>query len=519
MSTAVKVNNFDIILAAIERRFGFAPTHYQQGVYRWLLDGKGHGVVNAVAGSGKTTTLEQAVEFCVEYRTLLVSFNRHIADELASRIARFRNATSGTLHSIGFRACRDHFKVGRRGPRLDNWKTVNILKGLMGGDQMTPDQDKLFRSLRNPVKRIIALFKAFGYGYLRPHADQAEVEKLADRYGVVLPTEANRTLFFTMVELVYAAGIQDTARVDYDDMLFMPIAHDLPFPTYDRVFVDEAQDLNPVQVEIIGKLVGNKGRAIFVGDRHQAIYGFRGADPEAIQNIIDRFDATELPLSICWRCPSSVVELAQSIVPEIEAAPNASVGEVVEITDDQMMKILQRGDYVLCRTMAPLVTRCLMAIREGFKAVVKGRDIGEGLITMLDSVASAGLPGGLHDQIEAWGEQELAKLDSDKQAQRRADLDDRIATLLVLTEGCKTFGDMEAKIEQIFSDQDAAITFSTIHRAKGLENERILIMKPHLLPYPNAKQEWELQQEENLRYVAITRSLQTLIWVHDANLR
>jgi superfamily I DNA/RNA helicase len=54
---------------------------------------------------------------------------------------------------------------------------------------------------------------------------------------------------------------------------------------------------------------------------------------------------------------------------------------------------------------------------------------------------------------------------------------------------------------------------STIHKAKGLENDRIFFLCPELIPSKYATQPWQYEQEANLKYVAITRAKQELIYV------
>ncbi|MDY6902854.1 MAG: 3'-5' exonuclease, partial [Cyanobacteriota bacterium] len=67
--------------------------------------------------------------------------------------------------------------------------------------------------------------------------------------------------------------------------------------------------------------------------------------------------------------------------------------------------------------------------------------------------------------------------------------------------------DLKIEIDKIFSDDDAPITLSTCHRAKGLEAERIFIYHPEHMPLTwRNQQKWQLEQEENLLYVALTRS-------------
>jgi superfamily I DNA/RNA helicase len=114
-------------------------------------------------------------------------------------------------------------------------------------------------------------------------------------------------------------------------MIWLPIVLRLPIEKYDWVFVDEAQDLNKSQLELVHNLVNETGRVCCVGDRHQSIYGFRGADVDAIPRLIRELNEVKvLPLTVSWRCPSSVVGLAQQLVPQFQAAPDAPEGTIEE---------------------------------------------------------------------------------------------------------------------------------------------------------------------------------------------
>lgn len=248
---------------------------------------------------------------------------------------------------------------------------------------------------------------------------------------------------------------------------------------------------------------------------HNAIYGFRGADPKAIESIYDKFDATKLPLSISWRCPRTVIEEAQMLVPDIEAAPNAKPGIVRSTNLDTFRTEIQSGDYVLSRTTAPLVQECLKAIRTGKKAMVRGRDIGKGLLHMADNVEKQCGGTDVLDAIEAFSQVEIAKFAKPYQAAQLMVLTDKLDTLTVLACECNTFAEVKAAINKIFSDSDEGIVFSTIHRAKGLEAKRIFLFMAKL-PHPLAQQEWQIQQEENLKYVAITRAMEELVKVDNS---
>ncbi|KJH69405.1 3'-5' exonuclease [Aliterella atlantica] len=72
------------------------------------------------------------------------------------------------------------------------------------------------------------------------------------------------------------------------------------------------------------------------------------------------------------------------------------------------------------------------------------------------------------------------------------------------------------EIEELFSDTRSSVILSTVHRAKGLEEKRVFILRPDLLPLRwNGQQDWELEQEYNLCYVAFTRAKEALCFIQD----
>lgn len=81
--------------------------------------------------------------------------------------------------------------------------------------------------------------------------------------------------------------------------------------------------------------------------------------------------------------------------------------------------------------------------------------------------------------------------------------------------GCKTPEHLCREIEKIFVDDTAGIVLSTMHKAKGLESDRVFIIERFRLPVPFATQNWEREQENNLDYVARTRAKHTLVYVDD----
>mgnify|MGYP001767810332 CR=1 FL=1 len=77
--------------------------------------------------------------------------------------------------------------------------------------------------------------------------------------------------------------------------------------------------------------------------------------------------------------------------------------------------------------------------------------------------------------------------------------------------GKENIVDLKFKIRTIFTDEIQGIVLSTVHKVKGLEADRVFIVRPDLLPMQNTKS-WQYIQEKNLEYVAYTRAKLDLIF-------
>lgn len=260
---------------------------------------------------------------------------------------------------------------------------------------------------------------------------------------------------------------------------------------------------------------------LFVGDPKQSIMMFCGADPHSYEEIHERLNTHEMPLSICYRCPEEVVKMAQEIVPHIAARPNAPAGTIDWRTEEDLPKQAQPGDLIMCRKNAPLLKHCFRLIRQGTHARVRGREVGKELANLIRNIGHiAGAWERFEEAVECeYNRQKsilIAKDASDAQLEM---LDDKYACVSECHAGlghdCNDAEQLALKIEDIFSDYGTAVWFSSIHRAKGLEANRCWILEFDRLGQPlgrNASDD-EATQERNLLYVSITRSLNTLFLV------
>jgi len=268
------------------------------------------------------------------------------------------------------------------------------------------------------------------------------------------------------------------------------------------------------------------GRRLYIADEiatGNSIFGFRGADAESIPRFRERLLATErglieLPLTVSWRCPKNVVRLAQTIVPDLEAAPNAPDG-IAAFTSREIEDI-EPPAMVLCRTNAPLFELFNRLFAQQIPVYVRGRDMIPEFVGLAKKAFGKETSWENHinvlDQYQAHAEAHLIRNDAPQMA--IAALEDRVQCVKMTVTDCKNAKDYRKKLNGILSDEAATeggYILSTIHRAKGLEADRVVILRPDLLPHPYATAAWEQVQESNLRYVAITRAKQALFILGD----
>lgn len=275
---------------------------------------------------------------------------------------------------------------------------------------------------------------------------------------------------------------------------------------------------------------------------HNSIMGFSGADNQSMARLHSHFSSTargavELPLTVTFRCPTSHVALARKIVPQIEARAGAPAGVVVTVPADvtQLALLLRPDDLVICRKNAPLIGVAFRLFVAGRPVLLRGRDIGRGMLELVDRL-NAGTPRELLTKLKHYQEKEEQRLEQrDAPASAFTALEDRVASLAVVCSQFDTLQQLRDWISRLFSDDSAAgkTVCSSVHRAKGLEADRVFIVEPECMPMificrecwdreprvssctvcggtGRRSKPWEIEQEYNLLYVAITRARQEL---------
>jgi superfamily I DNA/RNA helicase len=295
-----------------------------------------------------------------------------------------------------------------------------------------------------------------------------------------------------------------TNTADFDDMLRAPVKGRWDFPTYDLVFVDEAQDLNYIQHMFVQRMVKPNGRVISVGDRHQAIYGFRGASQSSMDDLAKRFDSTELPLSVSYRCDKAIIGEAQLFNPKIQAREGAGLGKVAEVLATNLYNYgydLTEKHMVLGRYNSSCFKAALRMRSKGQAVYLMGKDVVPTLLRIAKHVRK---------EIGFFDTMSITSYIKSKQGTRgyAAIVDSCAILIMCLEEGNREIGEVERFLYSMFPSSKPSfphITICTIHKSKGLEAEYVYFLDSDRMPTCREDVE-DGSQEGNLMYVAITRA-------------
>jgi DNA helicase-2/ATP-dependent DNA helicase PcrA len=509
----------------------FVPSPQQAAIFTFIDEGKGSAFIEAVAGAGKTTTLVQAckrmkgtIAFAAFNKKIAVEIESKLRREMSERVGFGGDLRVGTFHSFGLSAWRKAYPKVKIDADLKQ-KTLIEKLGLP-------------KNLQGFVPKLVSLLKQSA---ITPDdADDFVMQDIVDHHDMAFDLENPEALlpqaFDFARQYLHASFDMSHELIDFDDMIYLPVVTDVRVWQYDYVLVDEAQDTNTARRLLARKMLKPKGRALFVGDRHQAIYGFTGADATSVDIITSEFNCQQLPLTITYRCPKTVVAAAQEYVSHIQAhetAPDGIVRKTHEngfwsdtatpqnqSPDQGEWKNLRKEDAILCRNTKPLVQMAFALIRRKVPCHVEGRDIGAGLLKLANKYSARTIDD-LRDKLEAFLERESQKLIAKgKEAQAEA-LSDRVETLFTLMDHCKTVGELRQTILDMFKDTEgghkSTLTLSTVHKSKGREWPTVYVLGyDTYMPSKYARQDWQKEQENNLIYVAYTRAMNELVLVSSA---
>ncbi|GHH67526.1 hypothetical protein GCM10017673_14650 [Streptosporangium violaceochromogenes] len=460
--------------------FQHPPTPEQAAIITAAASGQDL-VIEAGAGTGKTSTLKM-VAASTGRRGLYLAYNRAIADD--ARASFPANVQCATAHSLAYRQVGHAFQHRLNAPRVPARDVARILQipAVLDLGKHALTAVKVARVVMDSVAR-----------FCHSNHDRPEYSDIPQIPGLDVETGAMSELRAQVLPMVHQAWADLTSpggRLRFTHDCYLKIwALGRPTLPAELVFLDEAQDANPVIAEIVEAQAAQR---ILVGDQSQAIYGWRGA-----VDAMETFHGHRFQLTQSFRFGQRIADEANEHL-ELLSAPLRLVGNPKL---DSRIERIPAPSAVLCRTNAGALGQAIAALGAGHRPALVGG--GDDIRRLAE--ASRDLKAGrstYHPELMAftsWIEvQEYAEHDSGG-----ADL--RTFVKLVDSHGPERILKV---VDQLVDEYNADVVISTGHRAKGREWPTVRLAADFPEPYDK---DGQLQRAEvMLAYVAVTRAREGL---------
>lgn len=459
----------------------FSPTQEQAAILEAFATGQDM-VVEAGAGTGKTSTLRLLGE-STDRTGLYLAYNKAIQKEAEGSFP--SNVECRTAHSLAYRAVGKNYRARLNGPRVTSREQVAILGIPSNGFSMGEIGIAAWQVASLAMQGVAKFCNSADTEitkYHMPKLDGAE-EVQADLDSFLLP--------FARKAWAELQGLNGKLKFTHD--MYLKIwALTNPVIETDFILFDEAQDANPVIAGIVAAQSATT-QTVFVGDRSQAIYGWRGA-----VDAMATFDGKVLPLTQSFRFGPSIAAEANKLLDYLEAPLRlegfAQIASTVEIVAEP--------NAILCRTNAECIRQAMSFQEAGKKVAIVG---GTGEIKRF-AEASIELQGGRgtrHPDLmafESWSEVQAY-------VQNDEGRDLRVMVKLIDEYGAHAIIDVANQSEG--QEKNADIVISTAHKAKGREWNSVKIAPD--FKAPKEEDSGKLSRPEAmLIYVAVTRAQITL---------
>lgn len=241
-------------------------------------------------GTGKTRMM---VNLAGNARSpLFLAFTRSAAKEITKRCG----AASSTIHAFAFSELSltrdqviDHLKLKQFGELI--------------GYEFSRDDDDIPTQTVGDVllqmnQYMVATCQDADHVYREFHPDEASYD------------------MFVHFNKSYDKWKESTGTIDFNDMLVKLLERDIVFG-YEELFVDEAQDLSPLQWRIIERLAEKVNMVYIAGDDDQAVHSWAGADPHGMAQFVRSHNAKSKVLDQSYRVPATIHALAQSVISRV----------------------------------------------------------------------------------------------------------------------------------------------------------------------------------------------------------
>lgn len=471
------------------------PTNEQSAIIEAY--GTGEPVaVEALAGTGKTSTLKLLAESDSNRGMTYVAYNRAIADEARGKFP--QNVTAQTMHSFAMRSVGKQFSSRlKNSRRMSARETADILGvGKRGAmiDGVMLQRFQLTRIIGDTLNRFMS-------------SDSREVSAAHVPYIPGIDTREAREELAEYVLPYAQSGWQDLTSTDgklrFTHGVYLKL-FELSEPVLpgEVILADEYQDTDPVIKSIIEQQCERGAQLIAVGDSNQQIYEWRGA----VDALAQLSTPHRLPLQQSFRFGPRIAEEANLILQALES-PWRLYGNPG--MDSRVVSPIPSPDCVLTRTNAGSVAELFRAVEQGTRTAIVG---GTGELERMADGADAlqrGEPTS-HPELMAFSSwREVLQYVEDEENSDSTEL--RTLVTLVNEHGTRAIREVSRKTVE--NEGSADLVISTAHKSKGRQWNTVRLGSDFTPPFSTAPGDKSGESEPilnageaRLQYVGVTRA-------------
>lgn len=454
--------------------------------------------INAVAGSGKSSTLRMLSEANI-MPSLYVCFNKANATEAAEKFP--SHVACRTMHSLAFSAfgrnlmhkLASAYKAGE--PYVNKGRSNTEISKLYGIPDLRTSEDTMVTSkaIAGLVKLTVGRYQnSASKEIVIQHIPTREIMDIAKAHQN-LDLEKFRLIILNFSKRLWADRINVDSPVQAEHDTYLKLWQlSEPVLNYEVIYVDEAQDTNPVCLDILKKQKTSK--MVYVGDSYQSIYAFRQA-VNAMETIQSPFKV----LSKSFRYGEEIADLATFII------KGGIHVKGLETINSKLGFVTSKQYTEIFRTNAGLISRAVSLIMQGVKVYcnIDTRKFENQLNSAL-ALFEERMQDVKDDDISLYSSwDELLESVRDVPELKR---------IAEIVEAGETYKYLKALKQVTLNKSSYDVLLTTAHKSKGMEWDNVII-SDDFAPKPilcNESDEAYNQQEVNLFYVACTRAIKTL---------
>ena len=545
----------------------FKPSTYQQDILDFFLNNpQSNMLVNALAGSGKSTTACMLSEHS-KTSDLYIAFNASVVEEFKKKIKNPKTKVM-TMHSLAYsimlynveQESKDSGEKpkgfgsqrSKRTVSLDNFKPHKILD-----EEITKRYGKYIEFAKRVFLKdnYVNLYNLCRLT-LTDMSSNKDVSRLIDDHvlflyygdeGYSAPDISEITSTLKILDTKSRQQFETQGVIDFTDMLwitFNKLKYDnweVPYwALYTNIYCDEVQDFSNIQLNFLKFIKRTKGRYVFIGDFHQAIYNFAGANAQAFNQIPKMFAPVEtFDLPICYRCAKSHLsrvnrEYGIPILP----CDNTPMGFVKTIDKNKISEYAKAGDMVISRKNKWIAEVVLDLARNGTPIFIEDKEMVEAIKRQILSskCTSVGTLEKFLQKVISNYNKKLFEIVSKNAREGRheeehleavAEANSKIDNTSFLLEILKGYLENHASSDSVskfsnFIDKllnttpsPNCVRLCSIHKAKGLEATNVFVLNEAKINYDFRNSKEQNIQEKNLSYIATTRAKEGLYLVKE----